>query len=53
MPAQVQSREQQRLRALAEAEMPDDPVIRDILAEEEEARILDVRADDVSQSLEY
>ena len=48
---EIQAREMDRLRAKAAAEATTDPVLRQIQEEEEEARILDVRADDVAHGL--
>lgn len=48
---QVQMLEVERRRARAAEEASDDPVVQRIQEEEEEARILDIRSDDVATGL--
>ena len=48
---QIRSRESERFRKHEEDTVTQDPVLRKMEEEEEEALILDIRADDVAQGL--
>lgn len=48
---QVQMLEVERLRARAAEEASDDPVVQRIQEDEEEARVLDIRSEDVATGL--